>query len=149
MRAAEPRPRRDGRSTGGAKGAGRLQVAWTWLRRVGLFAVTVAVFEYVVLPKLLSARGDLHLFLDASPLLLLLGVAFEVSSLLAYTALTRLVLQAHVRLRFADQLRIDLTGLGASHIVPGGGATAAALRHADWPVVAPKPSAPRPSDSRW
>lgn len=96
---------------------------------MGLFAITIALFEYVVLPRVLSARGDLHLFLDASPALLLLAVGLEASSLLAYTALTRIVLPARVRLRFGHQLRIDLTGLGVSHIVPGGGATAAALRY--------------------
>jgi uncharacterized protein (TIRG00374 family) len=104
-------------------------VAFSWLRRVGLFAITVLLIEYVVLPRVLSARADLHLFLDASWLLLLLALALEAASLLSYTGLTRLILPLVTRPRFVDQLRIDLTGLGVSHIVPGGGATAAALRY--------------------
>jgi len=110
-------------------GARRSRVAWAWFRRVGLVAVTVLLIEYVVLPQIVAARSDLHLFVDASPVLLGLALALETSSLLAYTALTRIVLPASVRPRFVDQFRIDLTGLGVSHIVPGGGATAAALRY--------------------
>jgi uncharacterized membrane protein YbhN (UPF0104 family) len=107
----------------------RARVAWIWFRRVGLFAISVALVEYFVLPRVLSARSDAHLFLDASPWLLGLAVVLESASLWAYTSLTRLVLPEGVRPRFVDQLRIDLTGLGVSHIVPGGGATAAALRY--------------------
>ncbi len=101
---------------------------WVWFRRVGLFAVTVGVVEYFAVPQIIAARSDLHLFVDASPTLLALALLFETASLLAYTSLTRVVLPVHVRPRFIDQLRIDLTGLGVSHVVPGGGATAAALR---------------------
>jgi hypothetical protein len=105
------------------------EVVWGWLRRAGLFVITVVLLEYAVLPRVLSARGELHLLLDASPVLLVLAVALEASSLVSYTALTRVVLAPLVRPRFADQLRIDLTGLGVGHVVPGGGATAAALRY--------------------
>jgi uncharacterized membrane protein YbhN (UPF0104 family) len=103
--------------------------ALSWLRRIGLLAITVLLVEYLVLPRVLGARADLHLFLDASPVLLVLAVLLEVASLLAYTALTRLVLCPGTRPRFGEQLRIDLPGLGVSHVVPGGGATAAALRY--------------------
>jgi uncharacterized membrane protein YbhN (UPF0104 family) len=116
-------------SVGGPLGPGRGAAVWTWLRTVGLFAITVLLVEYVVLPRVLSTRGDLHLFLDASPVLLSMALALEAASLVSYTVLTRLVLPEGSRPPFVDQLRIDLTGLGVSHIVPGGGATAAALRY--------------------
>ena len=110
----------------GSRSGGLAGNAWTWLRRVGLLAVTVLLVEYAVLPRVLDARGDLHLFLDAAPALLVLALVIESASLLAYTRLTLLVLPRGIRPRFADQLRIDLTGLGVSHVVPGGGPPAPA-----------------------
>lgn len=111
-----------------AASARRSRRAWVWFRRAGLLAVTVGVVEYFALPQIVAARSDLHLFVDASPTLLALALLFETASLLSYTSLTRVVLPVRARPRFIDQLRIDLTGLGVSHVVPGGGATASALR---------------------
>lgn len=102
---------------------------WGWVRRVGLVVLTVALVEYLAVPQLLKARSELQLFSDASPWLLALAFVLEASSLLTYTALTQTVLSADVQLPFSQQLRIDLTGLGASHLLPGGGASAAALRY--------------------
>jgi uncharacterized membrane protein YbhN (UPF0104 family) len=61
--------------------------------------------------------------------LLLPAVALQAASLAAYTCLTQVILRGGPALRFGTQLRIDLTGYGTSHVVPGGGATAAALRY--------------------
>ena len=64
----------------------------------------------------------------SSPLLCL-ALALEAASLVAYTCLTQRLLRSVVTLPFFTQLRIDLTGYGLSHVVPGGGATAAAVRY--------------------
>jgi uncharacterized membrane protein YbhN (UPF0104 family) len=102
---------------------------WGWIRRIGLLVLTVALVEYLAVPQLLEARSELGLFSNTSPWLLMLAFTLEVASLLAYTCLTLTILSADVRPPFFEQLRIDLTGLGASHLLPGGGASAAALRY--------------------
>ncbi|WP_017935330.1 lysylphosphatidylglycerol synthase transmembrane domain-containing protein [Nocardioides sp. Iso805N] len=101
---------------------------WAWLRRIGLMLVALALIEYLAVPQILRASHDLTLLTDAEPWLLVVALALELCSLASYTALTRVVLPAGVRPGFLDQFRIDLTGLGASHVLPGGGASAAALR---------------------
>jgi uncharacterized protein (TIRG00374 family) len=102
---------------------------WGWIRRIGLLVLSVALVEYLAVPQLMKARSELRLFTDASPWMLVLALALEAASLLAYTCLTQTILRADAQLRFFEQLRIDLTGLGASHLLPGGGASAAALRY--------------------
>ncbi|WP_380166244.1 YbhN family protein [Jannaschia sp. R86511] len=102
---------------------------WGWVRRVGLVGATVAVVEYLVVPQVIEARQEISLFTDASPELLALAFVLEALSLLAYTGLTQAVLTPDTRLRFVDQLRIDLAGLGASHLLPGGGAASAGVRY--------------------
>jgi uncharacterized membrane protein YbhN (UPF0104 family) len=102
---------------------------WGWVRRIGLLVLTVGLVEYLAVPQLLKARSELSLFTDASPWLLMLALALETGSLLAYTSLTQTIMSGDVRLPFFEQLRIDLTGLGASHLLPGGAASAAALRY--------------------
>lgn len=101
---------------------------WAWLRRIGLILVALALIEYLAVPQILRASHDVTLLTDAEPWLLVVAFALELCSLASYTALTRVVLPAGVRPGFLDQFRIDLTGLGASHVMPGGGASAAALR---------------------
>ncbi|MCW2784039.1 MAG: hypothetical protein JWP74_556 [Marmoricola sp.] len=102
---------------------------WGWVRRVGLTVLAVALVEYLAVPQLVEARSELRLFADAKVWLLLGALVFEAASLLSYTALTRAVLAPEVRPSFSVQLRIDLTGLGASHLLPGGTASASALRY--------------------
>ena len=101
---------------------------WTWVRKIGLTAVSLLLIEYLAVPQIVRATSDLTLFADAAPLLLVLAFVLEACSLATYTTLTRTVLPGRVRPRFVDQFRIDLTGLGVSHVVPGGTASAAALR---------------------
>lgn len=100
-----------------------------WLRRGVLVLVTVLLVEYVVLPQLVGAREAVDLLLEADPVVLLAALALEIGGLLAYSALTRSVLRPTGRPPYDVLLRIDLTGYGASHVIPGGGATAAALRY--------------------
>lgn len=101
---------------------------WVWVRRVGLTAVAIAVIEYLAVPRIIEATSNLTLLVDATLPLLAAAVLLEVGSLAAYTALSRALASRPGRLGYFRQVRIDLTGLGVSHIVPGGGASAAALR---------------------
>jgi uncharacterized protein (TIRG00374 family) len=99
-----------------------------WLRwGVGLAAVAFAV-EYLVLPQIAGARKALSVLGDVRPGFLVLGTVLEILSVVAYAGLTRAVLPADGRPSFFTLLRIDTTTLGVSHIVPGGAATATALR---------------------
>lgn len=98
------------------------------MRNVGALLLVAAAVEYGLVPRLMEAAGELSLLSDLSPWLLLTAGCVEAASLMAYTALTQRLLGA-ARLPSWTQLRIDLTGYGVSHVVPGGGATAAALRY--------------------
>jgi hypothetical protein len=90
--------------------------------------VVVAAVEYGVLPRLVDAKSELSLVSDLSVWLLLAAGGFEAMSLVAYTCLTQRLLESDA-LRSGTQLRIDLTGYGLSHILPGGGAASAAVRY--------------------
>lgn len=105
------------------------RTAWNWARRIGLLVVAVVLIEYLAVPRLVETRSQLNLFIDASPWLLAIALALEIASLASYTSLTRAVLPPSARPPFLDQFRIDLVGLGASHVLPGSGATATALRY--------------------
>jgi uncharacterized membrane protein YbhN (UPF0104 family) len=103
--------------------------AWPWLRRGGLLIIAVVVIEYLVLPQLIGASEDISLLSSAEPVLLVFALALEVCSLARFTALTRATLPPIGMPSFWTLLRIDLTGYGISHVMPGGGATAAAFRY--------------------
>jgi uncharacterized protein (TIRG00374 family) len=99
-----------------------------WLRwGAGLAALAFAI-EYLVLPQIAGARKALHTLGDVKPAYLVIGTVLEILSVVAYAALTRSVLPAEGRPSFWTLLRIDTTTLGISHIVPGGAATASAVR---------------------
>jgi uncharacterized protein (TIRG00374 family) len=99
-----------------------------WLRwGAGLAAVVFAI-EYLVVPQIAGARQALHVLSGVKPGYLVLGAVLEVLSVVAYAALTRSVLPRPGRPSLWTLLRIDATTLGISHIVPGGAATASAVR---------------------
>ena len=91
--------------------------------------ITALVIEYFVLPQLAGARSALHLLARVTPGYLVIGLGLELASLVSYSALTRSLMPPGSRPSLWTVLRIDLAGLGVSHVVPGGGATATALRY--------------------
>ncbi|WP_250284408.1 lysylphosphatidylglycerol synthase transmembrane domain-containing protein [Frankia sp. CiP1_Cm_nod2] len=100
-----------------------------WLRRGAAVVILALIIEYAVLPQLAGARKALETFSDVEPRFLVLGLVLEAASLLAYAMLTRSVLAREGRPSLWTLLRIDLTTLGVSHMLPGGAATASALRY--------------------
>jgi uncharacterized protein (TIRG00374 family) len=100
-----------------------------WVRVVIMAALTVAAVLYGVLPSLVSARADIDLIHAASLLVLAGALLLQVASWVSYTAFTRAVLPPDTPVGWPTQLAIDLTGFGASHVLPGGGATAMGLRY--------------------
>lgn len=116
-------PRDPGTPSGPSTGPRR------WVRRAGGLVVLVALVEYVVVPQLVEARNETETFTEAAAWPVVLALGLEVCSVTAYTLLTLAVLDRSVRPPFGVQLRIDVTGLGASHVLPGGGASAVAVRY--------------------
>jgi uncharacterized protein (TIRG00374 family) len=100
-----------------------------WLRRGGVLLVAVLLFEYFVVPQLVGARAALVVLRTANPWFLAAALLLEACSLMSYTVLTRAVLGSEAKPGYWTLLRVDLTGYGVSHVVPGGGATSAALRY--------------------
>lgn len=97
--------------------------------RIALSAgAIIFIFEYFVIPQFASARHSLHLLSELNPLLVILAVGFEVASIAAYAELTRTVFSPHPPRR-VDILRVNLSSLALSHVVPGGTAPAGALSY--------------------
>ena len=102
----------------------RRQVKWG-LYAVGLFLV----LEYLVLPQLAGARRSVNLLGRINFAYVVAGVVLEAASLVSYSQLTHTVLHNEGPPR-SRLLRINLSSLSVSHIVPGGTApgTAVAFR---------------------
>ena len=102
----------------------RRQVKWG-LYAVGLFLI----LEYLVLPQLAGARKSVYLLGRINVAYVVAGVLLEAASLLAYSQLTHTVLHRTGPPR-SRLLRINMSSLSVSHIMPGGTApgTAVAFR---------------------
>jgi uncharacterized protein (TIRG00374 family) len=79
----------------------------------------VLVVEVFVLPQLAGARKSVHLLGNVNIGYLVLGVGLEMAALLAYAGLTRAVLPAGAP-RFFTLLRINMSSLAVSHVIPAG-----------------------------
>jgi uncharacterized protein (TIRG00374 family) len=100
---------------------------WRVLRRVGFALVLLLVVEYLVLPQIAGARKALSLVAHARLGLIAAGVALQVASIVAYTMLTRSLLPREHRPTLWRLVRIQLSTLAVSHVVPGGSAAGAGL----------------------
>ena len=106
---------------------GMARTARQRLKRVGVVLVVAVVVEYLVLPQIAGARRTVHLLGRVNVGWLLAGVAFEVSAIMSYAALTRTLLPPGSRPPLGRVARITLSSLGLSHIVPGGPAVGSSL----------------------
>jgi len=88
-------------------------------RRGGLLVMLALVLEYLVLPQVAGVRRSLHLLGRVNIGYVALGALLEVASLASYAQLTKAVLPARA-CRFTRILRIDLSTLAVSHVLPGG-----------------------------
>ncbi|HEX2808499.1 MAG TPA: lysylphosphatidylglycerol synthase domain-containing protein [Kineosporiaceae bacterium] len=102
--------------------------------------ITALVLEYLVVPQFVGARAALTVLSGVSPGFLALGLGLELASLMSYSALTRCVLPAPNRPSYWTVLRVDISALGVSHLLPGGGATASALRYRLFTVAGMAPA---------
>jgi uncharacterized protein (TIRG00374 family) len=99
-----------------------------WLRIAVTVVVVAATVWFLVIPQFGDAEESFSALNALSPWLLSLAFLFEGMSLLSFSALSRTILGKH-RLPYWTSLRIDLADLAANFTLPGGGATASALRY--------------------
>ena len=97
------------------------------IRRLLFVLVLFLVVEYLVLPQVAGVRNSLSLLGQVNLGFVLLGAAFELAALLAYAKLTQAVLPSATRPHFYTLLRVDLSTLAVSHILPGGAAAGTGL----------------------
>jgi len=100
---------------------------WRVLRRVGFAFALILVVEYLVLPQIAGARKALSLVAHARLGLIAAGVIVEAASIVAYGMLTRSLLPRERRPTLWRIVRIQLSTLAVSHVVPGGSAAGAGL----------------------
>lgn len=98
-----------------------------WLRVAFTVAVLFVAVWWVLAPQYAAAGKSLESLEKVSPLLVVTAVVLELLSLAAYSVLSASILGPG-RPSYFTILRIDLAGLAVNHMVPGGGATAAAAR---------------------
>lgn len=134
-------PEENGRSTGAddqgtpEEGSGKAPGKRRWWQRIHMrrevrWTITIValifIVEYLVLPELASARNDIQLLGRVNIGLLIVALLLEVAALVSYAQLTRTVLQPNAPGRFRI-LRINMSTLAVSHILPGGTAPGTAV----------------------
>ena len=101
----------------------RRRVKW------GIYAVALfLILEYLVLPQLALARRSLDLLGKINFAYVIAGIALEASALVSYSQLTHTVLR-HEGPPRSRLLRINLSSLAVSHIMPGGTAPGTAVAY--------------------
>jgi len=101
----------------------RRQVKW------GLYAIALfLILEYLVLPQLAGARKSLNLLGRINVAYVIAGVFLEAGALASYSQLTHTVLRQEGPPR-GRLLRINLSSLAVSHIMPGGTAPGTAVAY--------------------
>jgi uncharacterized protein (TIRG00374 family) len=99
----------------------------TSVRRLTQLLLIAFVVIHFVLPQVPKVRDALPLFGTIDLPLVLLAIAFEAASICCYTKLTAALIPKDQQPSFATLLRIQLSTLAISHVVPGGSAAGGAL----------------------
>jgi hypothetical protein len=99
----------------------------TSVRRLTQLLLIAFVVIHFVLPQVPKVRDALPLLGRIDLRLVLLAVAFEAASICSYTKLTASLIPRDQQPSFFTLLRIQLSTLAISHVVPGGSAAGAAL----------------------
>jgi uncharacterized protein (TIRG00374 family) len=96
------------------------------IRRTLKVLLFIFVLYYLVLPQIGGLRSATHEIIKVNPVLLVIGVAFEASALVAYSFMTRACLPRGA-IPMNRLLRIQLSTKAVSNMVPGGSAAGSAL----------------------
>ena len=93
--------------------------------------LTVVVFLfvvfYLVLPQWARQKDTAEQLRDVNPILLLLALALQMTSLVAYAVLTRVTLPPRPRLGLFTIFRVQLATRAVTNVVPGGSAAGSTL----------------------
>jgi putative heme transporter len=120
-----------GETTALARTSSKREKRPRWLpspaRRLGKLLIFLLVFEYLVIPQLAGTRKAVDLLGKVNLLYLLAGIGLEGAAIVAYTQLTRAVLPGEGSPGFFTLLRIQLSTLSVSHVIPAGTAAGASL----------------------
>lgn len=90
-------------------------------------AIVALVVGYLLVPQIAGTRNSWHLILNANLGWLAFAAGCEIASLLSYAALTQRLIPARERPTYGRVLRIDLSTLAVSHVVPAGSAVGLGL----------------------
>lgn len=94
--------------------------------RVLVFA---GVFHFLVLPQIGGTRRAAGLIASLNPLFVAAAVSLEALALVAYAQLSRALLPARQRPGLWRMVRVVLSSLAVSHVVPGGAAAGGVLQY--------------------
>lgn len=97
------------------------------LRRVLSGLVLVLVIEYLVIPQITGARRAAVLLAGVKFRYIFLGLGLEALAIMSYAQLTRSILHREHAPSFWTVVRIQLSTLAMSHVVPGGSAAGSGL----------------------
>jgi len=96
------------------------------IRRTVKLLILIFVVYYLVLPQIGGLRSAYDEVTTVNPLLLVLGLAFEASALVAYSRMTRACLPPAC-IPFNRLFRIQLATKAVANTIPGGSAAGSAL----------------------
>jgi uncharacterized protein (TIRG00374 family) len=97
------------------------------VKRTLFVVMFLFVVYYVVLPQWAQSRESADLIRQVNPVLLVVAVALQFSSLVAYTVLTKVTLPPEPHLSMFTVLRIQLATKSVTNVVPGGSAAGGTL----------------------
>jgi len=97
------------------------------LQRVVVILAAAIVFEYLVLPQIAGARRTVHLLGQVNVAWLAAGLLLEGAAIVSYAELTRTLLPDDTRPSLWTVVRITLSTLGLSHVIPGGTAVGSSM----------------------
>ncbi len=100
-----------------------------YFRRAVALAAAGAVCWLLVIPQLAHGREAIRVLGTADVWWPALAIALEAAALVAYAQLTRSVLPPESAPKLKTVLRIDLSTLALSHVVPAGSAAGVSLRY--------------------
>jgi uncharacterized protein (TIRG00374 family) len=98
----------------------------TPVRRLAQLLLVAFVVIYFLLPQIAGARRALNLLAGVNLWLIALAIALEAASILSYANLTRAMIHGPPP-PYLTLLRINLSTLAVSHVIPGGAAVGGAL----------------------
>ncbi|MDP9073470.1 MAG: flippase-like domain-containing protein, partial [Actinomycetota bacterium] len=128
-----PHPDHPDHPDGAADGkVGKHRTHWPrWLpkpiRRVAKLLLAAFVIQYLVLPQVAGTRKAISVLGKVHLTYLLAGLGLEMAAIVAYAILTRTVLPRQRSPSVFNLLRVQLSTLAVSHVVPGGTAAGSPL----------------------